>query len=72
MYYSFPQAPSYSDREKVTPLGLVKGHAYSLTDIKKVTLGEKTLCFGKTTKLFMVRMRNPWGKKEWRGTWNDE
>ncbi|XP_018424038.1 PREDICTED: calpain-5-like [Nanorana parkeri] len=66
------KAPSYSDGEKVTPLGLVKGHAYSLTAIKKVTLGEKTLCFGKTTKLFMVRMRNPWGKKEWKGAWNDE
>ncbi|XP_073455456.1 calpain-6 [Aquarana catesbeiana] len=66
------KAPSYSDREKVTPLGLVKGHAYSLTNIKKVTLGEKTLCFGKTTKLFMVRMRNPWGKREWRGAWNDD
>ncbi|XP_072286301.1 calpain-6 [Pyxicephalus adspersus] len=66
------KAPSYHDREKVTPLGLVKGHAYSVTDIKKVALGEKTLCFGKTTKLFMVRMRNPWGKREWRGAWNDE
>ncbi|KAM9326348.1 calpain-6 [Gastrophryne carolinensis] len=66
------KAPTYNDREKVTPLGLIKGHAYSLTDIKKVALGEKPLCFGKTDKLFMVRMRNPWGKREWKGAWSDE
>ncbi|KAG8553623.1 hypothetical protein GDO81_003492 [Engystomops pustulosus] len=66
------KAASPRDMEAVTPLGLVKGHAYSVTDIKKVSLGEKTLCFGKTSKLFMIRMRNPWGKREWRGAWNDE
>ncbi|XP_040260997.1 calpain-6 [Bufo bufo] len=66
------KAASSRDVETVTPMGLIKGHAYSVTDIKKMTLGEKTLCFGKTTKLFMIRMRNPWGKREWRGTWNDE
>ncbi|XP_063793380.1 calpain-6 isoform X2 [Pseudophryne corroboree] len=66
------KAPSFRDTEKVTPLGLVKGHAYAVTEIKKVSLGEKTLCFGKTSKLFMVRMRNPWGNREWRGAWSDE
>ncbi|XP_063288223.1 calpain-6 isoform X1 [Pelobates fuscus] len=63
---------SISDMETVTPMGLVKGHAYSVTKVKKVVLGEKTLCFGKTSKLFMVRMRNPWGSREWRGAWSDE
>ncbi|XP_069798819.1 calpain-6 isoform X2 [Dendropsophus ebraccatus] len=63
---------SSRDMQAVNPMGLIKGHAYSVTGIKKVTLGEKTLCFGKTTKLFMIRMRNPWGHREWKGTWNDE
>ncbi|KAM3911704.1 calpain-6 isoform 2-T2 [Leptodactylus fuscus] len=66
------KAASSRDMEAVTPMGLIKGHAYSVTDIKKVSMGEKTLCFGKTSKLFMIRMRNPWGKREWRGAWNDE
>ncbi|XP_056396540.1 calpain-5-like isoform X2 [Hyla sarda] len=66
------KAASSRDMEVVNPMGLIKGHAYSVTGIKKVTLGEKTLCFGKTTKLFMIRMRNPWGKREWKGAWNDE
>ncbi|XP_053555289.1 calpain-6 isoform X2 [Bombina bombina] len=60
------------DMEAVTPMGLVKGHAYSVTEIKKVPLGTTTLCFGKSEKLFMIRMRNPWGKREWRGAWSDE
>ncbi|XP_073497235.1 calpain-6 [Phyllobates terribilis] len=66
------KASSSKDMEAVTQKGLIKGHAYSVTDIKKVSLGEKTLCFGKTSKLFMIRMRNPWGKREWRGAWHDE
>ncbi|XP_068107214.1 calpain-6 isoform X2 [Hyperolius riggenbachi] len=66
------KASSTSDREGVTALGLVKRHAYSVTNIRRVALGEKTLCFGKITKLFLVRMRNPWGMREWRGAWSDE
>ncbi|KAM4663042.1 calpain-6 [Discoglossus pictus] len=65
--------PSFNDiMEAVTPLGLVKGHAYSVTKVKKLPLGQRALCFGKTEKLFMIRMRNPWGKREWRGAWSDE
>ncbi|XP_053328617.1 calpain-6 [Spea bombifrons] len=62
---------SSSDMETVTLMGLVKGHAYSVIEIKKVPLGQKPLCCGKRNKLFMVRMRNPWGSKEWRGAWSD-
>uniref|UniRef100_A0A8C5QB73 Calpain 6 n=1 Tax=Leptobrachium leishanense TaxID=445787 RepID=A0A8C5QB73_9ANUR len=60
------------DIETVTPMGLVKGHAYSITAVKKVSIGEKTLFFGKKNKLFMIRLRNPWGNREWRGAWSDE
>ncbi|XP_041428675.1 calpain-5 isoform X2 [Xenopus laevis] len=64
---------SISDMETVTPYGLVKGHAYSVTAIKKMPVGQRNLCcFGNSNKLFMIRMRNPWGNREWKGAWSDE
>nr|XP_014348555.1 PREDICTED: calpain-6 [Latimeria chalumnae] len=57
--------------ESLTPMGLVRGHAYSVTAVQKVRLGESFLSFFKTEKLFMLRMRNPWGKREWKGAWGD-
>ncbi|XP_066479406.1 calpain-14 [Tiliqua scincoides] len=43
--------------------GLVAGHAYTVTGIRKVTCkhGPENL----------VRLRNPWGKVEWKGDWSD-
>uniref|UniRef100_A0A8D0L169 Calpain 6 n=1 Tax=Sphenodon punctatus TaxID=8508 RepID=A0A8D0L169_SPHPU len=65
--------PSSSDDiEGQTEKGLVQGHAYSVTAIQKVRLGERLLCSFKFEKLFMIRIRNPWGKKEWSGAWSDE
>ena len=41
--------------------GLIKGHAYTITDIKK--LHEHKL----------IRVRNPWGNdREWTGAWSDK
>lgn len=51
--------------------GLVKGHAYAVTDVHKVRLGHGLLAFFKSEKLTMIRMRNPWGEKEWNGPWSD-
>lgn len=51
--------------------GLVKGHAYAVTDVRKVRLGHGLLAFFKSEKLHMIRMRNPWGEKEWSGPWSD-
>ncbi|KAI1897322.1 hypothetical protein AGOR_G00082120 [Albula goreensis] len=51
--------------ETRTPLGLVKGHAYSVTGVQEVTKTDKK------TKLRLVRLRNPWGKVEWKGPWSD-
>ncbi|XP_029463491.1 calpain-6 isoform X2 [Rhinatrema bivittatum] len=62
---------SSADLEAVTELGLVKGHAYSVTAVRKVRLGRRSFCPSKVEKLFMIRMRNPWGKREWRGAWSD-
>ncbi|XP_068921299.1 calpain-6 [Petaurus breviceps papuanus] len=60
-----------SERQGTTELGLVRGHAYSVTAIRKLRLGGRHLAFFKAEKLFMIRMRNPWGKQEWNGPWSD-
>jgi hypothetical protein len=46
-------------------LGLVASHAYSLVSVHEVKAGD-----GEKVKL--VKLRNPWGDKEWKGKWSDE
>ena len=46
--------------------GLIKGHAYSVTGAKRVQAK------GKGKELVLVRIRNPWGQKEWNGDWSDK
>lgn len=48
----------------VTNLGLVDAHAYSLIAAKELTHNLK--------KLRLVKIRNPWGQKEWNGDWSDK
>jgi hypothetical protein len=50
-------------KEDVLKTGLVKGHAYIITNLFSETGGEKRR---------LVRLRNPWGKTEWNGDWSDE
>ncbi|NWY14482.1 CAN5 protein, partial [Aphelocoma coerulescens] len=64
---SSPGRPS----EAETEMGLIVGHAYSVTAIRKLRLGERLVLSLKAEKLFMIRLRNPWGKKEWHGAWSD-
>ncbi|KAM4695087.1 calpain-14-like [Discoglossus pictus] len=52
-----------SGPEHVLDNGLVAGHAYTVTGIRKVTC--------KTGEEHLVRLRNPWGKIEWKGHWSD-
>ncbi|XP_072232843.1 calpain-5 [Leuresthes tenuis] len=56
--------------ESVLDCGLVCGHAYGITAVRKVRLGEKLWKTSGTLRLFMVRMRNPWGTTDWRGAWS--
>uniref|UniRef100_A0A4W5KUD0 Si:dkey-19b23.13 n=1 Tax=Hucho hucho TaxID=62062 RepID=A0A4W5KUD0_9TELE len=59
--------------ESVLDCGLVRGHAYGITAVRKVCLGERSLLPGRcseTSRLGMVRMRNPWGTADWTGPWS--
>ena len=51
--------------------GLIKGHAYSVTDVRVVKIGSGLVDFFKNEKINMIRLRNPWGEKEWNGAWSD-
>ena len=55
-----------------TDTGLVKGHAYGITAVKRVPL-EGTGIFNmfNRDKINMIRLRNPWGGKEWNGRFSD-
>ncbi|XP_073680972.1 calpain-5 isoform X2 [Garra rufa] len=65
------RATTIEDMEARLDCGLVKGHAYAVTDVRKVRLGHGLLAYFKSEKLHMIRMRNPWGEKEWSGPWSD-
>ncbi|GAB6021318.1 Calpain-5 [Chamberlinius hualienensis] len=56
-----------------TDCGLIKGHAYCVTNIKRIPLARTGLLslFKGRDKLNMIRMRNPWGEKEWTGSFSD-
>uniref|UniRef100_A0A673XED9 Calpain 12 n=1 Tax=Salmo trutta TaxID=8032 RepID=A0A673XED9_SALTR len=60
----FIQASNYLEIGTVTAEGLVKGHAYAITDTDTVKkpAGEALL----------LRLRNPWGFVEYSGPWSDK
>uniref|UniRef100_A0A452VDY0 Calpain 6 n=1 Tax=Ursus maritimus TaxID=29073 RepID=A0A452VDY0_URSMA len=59
------------EQEVETDWGLLKGHTYTMTDIRKIRLGERLLEVFSTEKLYMVRLRNPLGRQEWSGPWSE-
>eukprot|EP00095_Tigriopus_kingsejongensis_P006591 maker-scaffold516_size150393-snap-gene-0.24 protein:Tk06591 transcript:maker-scaffold516_size150393-snap-gene-0.24-mRNA-1 annotation:"calpain t" len=68
------KATTAEEMEQRTDLGLIKGHAYGITAVKKVPLGGTNLTslFKGREKLYLVRLQNPWGKKEWSGPFGDK
>jgi calpain-5 len=65
-------AKSSEEMETSIDVGLVKGHAYGITAVKRIAL-EGTGIFNlfNKEKLPMVRLRNPWGGTEWNGPFSD-
>ena len=59
------QANDAQDTASMKAVGLVDAHAYSLLAAKVVTLD-------KGGKVNLVKVRNPWGKREWSGDWSDK
>ena len=54
--------------EARTDVGLVKGHAYSITKVVKAQI-ETPQASG---EIPLIRIRNPWGNEaEWNGAWSD-
>jgi len=52
--------------------GVLQGHAYSIIDVFSIDVeitDENDQIVEKHEKL--LRLRNPWGKKEWNGAWSD-
>ncbi|XP_017280277.1 calpain-12 [Kryptolebias marmoratus] len=60
----FIQAHSHQEVGQVTADGLVKGHAYAITDTETVKAG--------TSEVLLLRLRNPWGFIEFCGSWSDK
>jgi calpain, invertebrate len=55
--------------EAVTPQGLVRGHAYSITKVAMVDI----ITPNTKGKIPLLRLRNPWGnEEEWIGPWSDK
>lgn len=46
--------------EDVTDTGIALGHAYSILDVREIR-NER-----------IIKLRNPWGKTEWKGDWSDK
>lgn len=65
------RAHSEADMEAKLSCGLVKGHAYAVTDVRRLRLGHGLLAYFRADKLTMIRIRNPWGQSEWNGPWSD-
>ncbi|XP_030601224.1 calpain-12 isoform X2 [Archocentrus centrarchus] len=60
----FIQAKNSCDIGKVTGDGLIKGHAYAITDTDKLTKV--------SDEILLLRLRNPWGFVEYCGPWSDK
>ena len=65
------------EQEEETNMGLIIGHAYSITMVVDLPVdtakGDLKLVASRihNNHLRMVRLRNPWGQGEWRGPFCD-
>ncbi|KAL4216640.1 Calpain-6 [Mactra antiquata] len=57
--------------DQETPQGLILGHGYNITKIMDLDVPKKLQGKIGAQKMFMIRLANPWGTKEWSGAWAD-
>ena len=54
--------------EAKTEVGLIRGHAYSITKVVKAKIETPRV----SGQIPLIRIRNPWGNEaEWNGAWSD-
>ena len=70
--WMYLQCANKEDIGSETELGLVKGHGYGVTDVKQVKINKSLMAAIGTDTLYLLRLRNPWGTREWTGPWSDE
>jgi len=60
--------PDPNVTEARTDVGLVRGHAYSITKVVKAKIETPRV----SGEIPLIRIRNPWGNEtEWNGSWSD-
>uniref|UniRef100_A0A5S6QYS9 Calpain catalytic domain-containing protein n=1 Tax=Trichuris muris TaxID=70415 RepID=A0A5S6QYS9_TRIMR len=70
------KANTLEEVEEPLECGLLKGHSYAITEVKRLSLDSRfqslfSSLFNTPEKVMMVRLQNPWGEKEWNGAWSD-
>ena len=60
-----------NNEQRTLPQGLVTGHTYSLTKIHDMKLSRGLFSIFNRERMAMIRLRNPWGEIEWKGSWSD-
>ena len=53
-----------ASQQLIEQMGLIGLHAYAILDVQEVTTP--------TGPARLIKMRNPWGNREWTGDWSDE
>ncbi|CAG8502677.1 7767_t:CDS:1 [Funneliformis mosseae] len=51
------------------PNGLIIGHAYGVTDIRRIRA--PLMRRNSQNEIILIRLHNPWGEVEWNGDWSD-
>ncbi|CAD8127631.1 unnamed protein product [Paramecium sonneborni] len=49
------------NKQQYKQMGLISGHAYTVLKIKDLNANTK-----------LIKLRNPWGKEEWKGDWSNQ
>ena len=58
---------SVKSKSNYRHIGILAGHAYYILDVFEISKPRGR----KRKKSKLIRIRNPWGRKEWNGKWSD-